>query len=187
MDAAYTLDPGSGLLTGARYHASPHCDARPAHCTPDLLVIHSISLPAGEYGGDAVPALFLGTLDTTSDARYAALHGLRVSAHLWVRRDGKLLQFVPLQRRAWHAGVSAWRGRERCNDYSIGIELEGLETAPFAPAQYRTLAALTRCLRRHYPAITAERIAAHSEIAPGRKADPGPHFDWAAYRAAICR
>lgn len=151
----------------------------------DLLVIHAISLPAGEYGGDDVAALFLGTLDRTCRDAYTELASLRVSAHFFIRRDGRVMQFVPVWQRAWHAGVSCFAGRGRCNDFSVGIELEGSEHDRFAPAQYATLAALTRALRAACPAIRAENIVGHSEIAPGRKTDPGPHFDWAGYRAAL--
>jgi AmpD protein len=164
---------------------SPHCDERPAGTAIELLVIHAISLPAGEYGGPDVAALFCGTLDCTRRADYADLTGLRVSAHFFIRRDGQITQFVPVHRRAWHAGVSRFAGRERCNDFSIGIELEGCDDDAFTTAQYATLSALTRALRAAYPAIHAEAIVGHSEIAPGRKTDPGPHFDWARYRAAL--
>jgi AmpD protein len=179
------LDTESGLVHGAHYLPSPHCDERPPDTNVDLLVIHAISLPPGQYGGPDVPALFCGTLDCTRRADYAQLAGLRVSAHFFIRRDGLLLQFVPVQRRAWHAGVSRFAGRERCNDFSVGIELEGRDDDGFMPAQYAVLTTLTRTLRAVFPAIRAEAIVGHSEIAPGRKTDPGPHFDWARYRAAV--
>lgn len=179
------IDPVTGLAQGATQLRSPHCDARPPGIAIDLLVIHAISLPAGEYGGDDVAALFLGTLDCTRRADYADLANGRVSAHFLIRRDGQVQQFVPLHQRAWHAGVSRFAGRERCNDFSVGIELEGCDNAPFTPTQYAALAALTRAVRTAYPAIRAENIVGHSEIAPGRKTDPGPHFDWAVYRAAL--
>ena len=179
------LDTESGLVHGAAYLPSPHCDERPPGTGIDLLVIHAISLPPGQYGGPDVPALFCGTLDCTRRADYADLAGLRVSAHFFIRRDGLLLQFVPVHRRAWHAGVSRFAGRERCNDFSLGIELEGCDDDDFTPAQYTVLTTLTRMLRAVFPAIHAEAIVGHSEIAPGRKTDPGPHFDWARYRAAL--
>ena len=182
---AWRIDPATGLAQGAVQLPSPHCDARPAGTAIDLLVIHAISLPAGEYGGDDVAALFLGRLDCTGRADYADLANVRVSAHFLVRRDGQVQQFVPVHRRAWHAGVSCFAGRERCNDFSVGIELEGSDHDPFTPAQYAALAALTRALRTACPAIRAENIVSHSDIAPGRKTDPGPHFDWAVYRAAL--
>lgn len=179
------IDPGSGLAQGVPYLPSPHCDERPPGAGVELLVIHAISLPPGEYGGPDVPALFCGTLDTARRADYAGLAGLRVSAHFFIRRDGQVVQFVPVQRRAWHAGVSRFAGRERCNDFSLGIELEGGDDDAFTPAQYGALTALTRALRELFPALRAEAIVGHSDIAPGRKTDPGLHFDWAAYRAAL--
>lgn len=175
----------TGLAQGAVQLPSPHCDARPPGMAIDLLVIHAISLPAGEYGGDDVAALFLGTLDCTRRADYDELANLRVSAHFLVRRDGQVQQFVPLHRRAWHAGVSRFAGRDRCNDFSVGIELEGSDRDCFTAAQYAALTALTRAVRAACPAIRAENIVGHSDIAPGRKTDPGPHFDWAVYRAAL--
>ncbi len=181
----FRIDPKSGLAQGAVYLPSPHCDARPAGLAIDLLVIHAISLPPGEYGSDDVAALFMGTLDCTCRDDYAELAGLRVSAHFFIRRDGRVQQFVPLQTRAWHAGVSCFAGRERCNDFSVGIELEGSEQDRFTPPQYAALAGLTRAVRAACPAIGAENIVGHSQIAPGRKTDPGPYFDWAGYRAAL--
>ena len=179
------IDPLTGLVQGAVHLPSPHCDARPSGIAIDLLVIHAISLPAGEYGGNDVAALFLGTLDCSRRPDYAELAGLRVSAHFLVHRDGHVQQFVPVHRRAWHAGVSRSAGRERCNDFSVGIELEGSDRDPFTAAQYATLTALTRAMRAACPAIRAENIVGHSDIAPGRKTDPGPHFDWAVYRASL--
>jgi N-acetyl-anhydromuramoyl-L-alanine amidase len=179
------LDTAAGLVRGFAYRPSPHCDDRPAGATIDLLVLHCISLPAGCYGTDDVERLFLGTLDARGDPAGADLASLRVSAHFFLRRDGAAIQFVPVQRRAWHAGVSRWAGRDRCNDCSVGIELEGTQDDVFTEPQYTALAALSRTLRAAYPGITADRIVAHSEIAPGRKGDPGPFFEWARYRAAI--
>ena len=178
------IDQATGLVPGVPYLPSPHCDERPAGIAIELLVIHAISLPAGEYGSGDVAALFCGTLDCTRRADYADLTGLRVSAHFFIPRDGQITQFVPVHRRAWHAGVSRFTGRERCNDFSIGIELEGCDDDSFTAAQYAALTGLTRALRTAYPPIRAEAIVGHSEIAPGRKTDPGPHFDWARYRAA---
>ena len=154
---------------------SPNHDARPDGVEPELLVIHNISLPPGEFGGRAIDALFTNTLDHEAHAYYEGLRALRVSSHFLIRRDGALVQFVACGQRAWHAGVSSFGGRERCNDFSIGIELEGDDSHPFEPAQYTTLSALADALTTRYP-ITA--IAGHSEIAPGRKTDPGPCFDW---------
>ncbi len=164
--------------------ASPNHDRRPPGERLDLLVIHNISLPPGVFEGDAIIRLFTNTLDTTAHPYFAQLEGLRVSAHFLIRRNGEIIQFVPCGMRAWHAGVSNWQGRERCNDFSIGIELEGDDHGPFTDAQYAALARLTRRLRRAYPISS---IAGHSEIAPGRKTDPGPHFDWPRYRQLIGR
>lgn len=167
-----------GWCTGALSVPSPNFDQRPDGVCPDLLVIHNISLPPGQFGGDAIVALFTNTLDCDSHPFYQALCGLRVSAHFLVRRDGTLLQFVACGARAWHAGHSSYRGRERCNDFSIGIELEGCDDRPFEPRQYGVLAALTSVLAHAYPLVA---VAGHDEIAPGRKTDPGPFFDWHRY------
>jgi AmpD protein len=171
-----------GLLTGVRYVASPNCDERPAGCAIDLLVIHYISLPPGEFGGCAIEAFFMNRLDAAAHPFFATIAELKASAHFLVRRDGEVIQFVPCVKRAWHAGESSWKGRTRCNDFSIGIEVEGDGEAPFMPAQYRRLAAVTRVLLARYP-IT--EIVGHSDIAPARKVDPGPQFDWARYRTMI--
>jgi AmpD protein len=172
----------AGRVDAARYHASPNCDERPPGVAVTLLVLHNISLPPGEFGGDAVVQLFTNSLDCTAHPYYATLAGLRVSAHFLVRRSGELLQFVPCVRRAWHAGASAWGSRERCNDFSIGIELEGTDEVPYAEAQYSVLAELARALRVAYPIAD---VVGHSDIAPARKTDPGPSFDWPRFRASI--
>jgi AmpD protein len=174
-------------LTGARRAPSPNQDARPPDVPVDLLVIHNISLPPGEFGGDWVEDLFLNRLDPAAHPYFAGIAALRVSAHLLIRRDGALVQFVPLGRRAWHAGASCFAGREACNDFSIGIELEGSDETPFTDAQYARLAAVSREIVQRYPAIGAGRIVGHSDIAPGRKTDPGPHFDWQRFREALAR
>ncbi|KAG0194131.1 hypothetical protein DFQ28_001268 [Apophysomyces sp. BC1034] len=161
---------------------SPNFDARPEGVEPTLVVIHSISLPPGRFDGDAVAALFLNQIDCDAHPYYAQLRGLRVSAHFFVRRGGKLLQFVSCSERAWHAGVSSFAGRERCNDFSIGIELEGSDEHAFEAPQYETLAALCTALCECYP-IAA--LAGHADIAPGRKTDPGAHFDWRRLRAQL--
>jgi AmpD protein len=171
-----------GLLQGVRCVPSPNCDARPARTAIELLVIHSISLPPGEFGGPGVVELFTNRLDPNGHPYYREIAGREVSAHFLIRRDGELIQFVPCGRRAWHAGESVWRGRSRCNDFSLGIELEGCDDQPFEDAQYKRLAELTRALQAKYP-ITD--IVGHSDIAPGRKTDPGPCFDWARYRSMI--
>ncbi|MBS0338669.1 MAG: 1,6-anhydro-N-acetylmuramyl-L-alanine amidase AmpD [Proteobacteria bacterium] len=164
-----------GVVAGARFVASPNCDDRPPGTAISLLVVHSISLPPGRFGGDSVERLFTNTLDESADPYFAGLRGLKVSAHFFVRRDGALVQFVPVGRRAWHAGASAWRGRERCNDFSVGVELEGADDRPFEAAQYRRLAGLARALQAALPLTD---VAAHSDVAPARKTDPGPSFDW---------
>ncbi len=162
--------------------SSPHCDERPEGTKVSLLVIHGISLPPGEFGGEWIDDLFMGTLDAGAHPYFQQLEGLRVSSHFLIRRDGTLVQYVPTQLRAWHAGVSRWKGREMCNDFSIGVELEGADDVPFAEPQYESLAHLTRSLQLRYGVLD---IAGHSDIAPGRKTDPGPWFDWARYRASV--
>ena len=171
-----------GWLSGVRRVASPNCDERPAGSEISLLVVHSISLPPGEYGGGAIEQLFTNRLDPAAHSYFGEIAGLKVSAHFLVRRDGALTQFVPTKLRAWHAGASSWRGRSACNDFSIGVELEGTDDAPFEGAQYRQLATLIRNLREELP---LRDIAAHSDIAPGRKTDPGPGFDWPRLLAAL--
>jgi N-acetyl-anhydromuramoyl-L-alanine amidase len=173
-----------GLLRGARYIASPNCDARPRGAAVRLLVLHSISLPPGKYGGDAVERLFTNRLDAQAHPYFRDIAHLRVSAHFFVRRDGALQQFVPVHRRAWHAGASRWRALERCNDYSIGVELEGAHERAFADAQYRCAARLARSLGARLP---LRACAAHSDIAPGRKRDPGARFDWTKFHAALAQ
>ncbi|MBI3901528.1 MAG: 1,6-anhydro-N-acetylmuramyl-L-alanine amidase AmpD [Nitrosomonadales bacterium] len=168
----------SGWLSGVRRIASPNCDARPPGMPVGLLVIHNISLPPGEFAGDAVVRLFTNTLDTEAHPYYGQLKGLKVSAHFLIRRDGGITQFVPCSKRAWHAGVSFWQGRTRCNDFSIGVELEGDDHTPFDDRQYVALARLTRLLGRNYP---IRAVVGHSDIAPVRKTDPGRFFDWPRY------
>lgn len=165
----------NGILQGARYIASPNHDERPENMSIDLVVIHNISLPPRRFGGDGVINLFTNQLNPNDHPYYQEIYQRKVSSHFFIRRDGELIQFVPCTRRAWHAGVSQWQGRERCNDFSIGIELEGSDDDSFEPLQYTTLNALLAALKHAYP-ITG--IAGHSDIAPDRKTDPGPHFDW---------
>jgi N-acetyl-anhydromuramoyl-L-alanine amidase len=174
-----------GWLEGVRRVASPNFGERPADAAVDLLVIHNISLPPGQFGGHWVEDLFLNRLDPAAHPYFANVAGNPVSAHLFVRRDGEAIQFVGLDKRAWHAGRSCWQGRTECNDYSIGIELEGTDDTPFTAAQYASLAGLTRAIMARLPAITPERIVGHSDVAPGRKTDPGPAFDWARYRGLL--
>lgn len=176
MSAAPFAVDADGWVRGARALASPNFEARPLGAVPTLLVIHNISLPPGEFGGAAIADLFLNRLDCDAHPYYDQhLRGLRVSSHFVIRRDGVLEQFVSCEERAWHAGVSNFFGRERCNDFSIGIELEGADTSPFESSQYETLAALVTALVARYP---IDALAGHSDIAPGRKTDPGPHFEW---------
>jgi AmpD protein len=166
----------AGRASLARQVRSPNSDARPAGDAVTLIVVHGISLPPGVFGGDAIERLFTNRLDPAAHPYFASIAALRVSAHFLIRRDGRLVQFVPCVERAWHAGESAWKGRVRCNDFSVGVELEGTDDIPYAPAQYAMLARLVRALRRRYPSAD---VARHSDIAPGRKTDPGPAFDWA--------
>ena len=165
-----------GWLRRARRCPSPNFNQRPPDTAVRLALIHSISLPPGEYGGDGIERLFTNRLDWDAHPYFRTIRGMEVSAHFLVRRDGELLQFVSCDERAWHAGASSWREQPACNDYSIGIELEGLEGASFAAPQYDVLATLLRDLRRRYP---IEAIAGHEHVAPGRKCDPGAGFDWA--------
>lgn len=174
----------TGLLEGVRQVLSPHRDARPPGMTPDLIVMHNISLPPGQFGDAWIEKLFTGNLPRDAHPYFATIQG-RVSAHLLVRRDGELVQFVPFALRAWHAGASRYEGREACNDFSIGIEMEGTDEVAFADAQYDAAAAAIRALLAAYPTLSATRITGHSDIAPGRKTDPGPAFDWAALRSRI--
>ena len=168
----------AGLITGCRYVESPNHDERPAGDEVTLLVVHSISLPPGEYGGDAIERFFTNCLDPSAHPYFQEICGLKVSSHFLIRRDGELVRFVPIERRAWHAGPSSWRGRSRCNDFSIGVELEGTDEEPYDDRQYAALADLVAALQRAYPSLADGWIAGHSDIAPGRKTDPGPAFDW---------
>jgi len=176
-----TMDE-SGWIAGIRRIPSPNCDERPAGSAIELLVIHNISLPPGEFGGPGIVELFTNRLDPGAHPYYREIAGRKLSAHFLIRRDGELLQFVPCTQRAWHAGESNWCGRSRCNDFSIGIELEGTDDVPFEDAQYERLAGLARALAADYPGLHS---VGHSDIAPGRKTDPGPCFDWARYRSMI--
>lgn len=175
----------TGMLEGARYLASPNCDQRPEGESPSLLVIHGISLPPGEYGGPWIDALFTNSLDPRADPYFEKIHQLQVSSHLLIRRDGETVQYVPLDKRAWHAGLSSYQGRERCNDFSIGIELEGTDNEPYEAVQYQVLAECVATLLVAYPELSRDRITGHSDIAPGRKSDPGPHFDWQHFRQLL--
>lgn len=171
---AWKID-APGRLPAARFIASPNHDERPDGSEITMVVIHNISLPPGQYGSQNVAALFTNTLNPNAHPYFAGIHHNRVSAHFFIRRDGELIQFVPCVRRAWHAGVSLWQGRERCNDFSVGIELEGCDTEAFEDVQYVVLNQLLAALKQAYPIID---IVGHADIAPGRKTDPGPCFDW---------
>ncbi len=171
-----------GWVEGARRVPSPNRDARPAGVPVSLLVVHAISLPPERFGGPGIEQLFTNALDPAEHPYYAQIHALRVSAHFLIRRDGELVQFVPLGERAWQAGVSSWKGRERCNDFSVGVELEGSDNQPFEAVQYRRLAELAALLERVLP---IEDIVGHEDIAPGRKTDPGPCFEWPVLQAML--
>jgi AmpD protein len=166
------------------YIASPNCDAREGD-EISLAVVHNISLPPGEFGGQGIEQLFTNCLDTDEHPYYQTIHQLKVSSHILIRRDGRLIQFVPFHLRAWHAGVSSFAGREKCNEYSVGIELEGCDNLPFEDEQYASLTELLKALFTAYPHINVERVAGHSDIAPGRKTDPGPCFDWVKLRESL--
>jgi AmpD protein len=181
------LNRRTGWLKGVRRLPSPNCDERPPASDIDLLVIHGISLPPGCYGGGEVDQLFLNELDCRADPYFGKLEGLKLSSHVLIRRDGSLTQYVSFLQRAWHAGQSNFRGRECCNDFSIGVELEGLDSEPYESAQYERLAELTGVLIRTWPGITMDRIVGHSDIAPGRKTDPGPAFDWRRFRNNVAQ
>ena len=183
--ARFLLDRERGLLELARQVSSPNCDDRPPGVEPDLIVIHGISLPPGDFDGPWIDLLFTNALPRDEHPYFATVADLRVSSHLLIRRSGEVVQYVPFARRAWHAGVSSWQGRERCNDYSIGIELEGTDHSPYESAQYAMLARVIAVLCRSYPQLTPDRVVGHSDIAPGRKSDPGPSFDWPRLRSLV--
>jgi AmpD protein len=185
LTAPLSIDAATGLLGGARQVLSPHFDARPAGAAPELLVVHGISLPPGEFGGPWIDRMFTGTLPAAAHPFFQELAGARLSAHALIRRDGQIVQYVPFGERAWHAGVSQYRGRSACNDFSIGVELEGTEHTPYSAAQYQQLAALSAALLRAYDSLSAEHIVGHSDIAPERKGDPWPTFDWQRFRSLL--
>jgi AmpD protein len=179
------IDLTSGLLDLARFRPSPNHDQRPPGAGIDLIVVHGISLPPGQFGGPWIDALFTNTLDPTAHPYFATIATLRVSSHLLIHRTGEIIQYVPFQQRAWHAGESVYEGRSRCNDFSIGIELEGVDDLPYTDCQYPRLAAVITTLRSAYPAIRPECLTGHCDIAPGRKTDPGPAFDWRRLRRLL--
>lgn len=186
-DAGPEIDAATGLVRGARQVPSPNHDERPPGMLPDLIVVHGISLPAGQFGGPWIDALFTNRLDPGAHPSFVEIAPLRVSSHLLIRRDGELVQYVPLTRRAWHAGQSSHRGREACNDFSIGIELEGADDVPYEPVQYEVLARLIHELRRAYASLRLAPVVGHSDIAPQRKTDPGMAFDWGRLASQIER
>ena len=178
MPAKLDIDVKSGLIRQARNVPSDNCDARPEDCEPRLIVLHGISLPPGQFGGPEIEALFTNCLDWDAHRYFAEIRGLEVSAHLLIRRDGELIQFVPFTERAWHAGESSFRGQSGCNDFSIGIELEGEDETPYDDRQYSVLSEVLQALLTAYPCISSREVAAHCDVAGGRKTDPGPAFDW---------
>lgn len=177
----------AGWARGVRRVPSPHADERPAGTRVSLIVIHGVSLPPGEFGGSRVEEFFIGRLDSAAHPYFSEIAALRVAPHFYVTREGRVTQFVSTDRRAWHAGRSSWRGRAECNDFSIGIELEGVDEMPYTDAQYAMLAALIGALRRRHPGIGEHGLAGHSDIAPGRKTDPGPAFEWTRLREDLAR
>jgi AmpD protein len=179
------VDPGTGWLEGVRRVESPNSDERPPDATLDLIVVHGISLPPGRFGEGWIDRFFLNELPGAADPYFATIAEMKVSAHALVARDGGLTQYVSFNRRAWHAGSSTYCGRSACNDFSVGIELEGTDDLPYMRPQYETLAALVRALRRAYPSLREAEIVGHSDIAPGRKTDPGTAFDWTALRKLL--
>ena len=175
----------AGWLSAARCVPSENFEQRPTGCEPELLVIHNISLPPGQFEGDCIEQFFTNCLDWDAHPFFEEIRDVRVSSHLLIRRDGEILQFVSFDDRAWHAGVSTYRGRENCNDFSIGIELEGTDTLSYTDSQYSALTSVASALLEAYPEMQLEHIVGHSDISPGRKTDPGPAFDWLRFRAAL--
>jgi AmpD protein len=181
----FRVNAESGVIEGARQVASPNHDERPQDTQISLIVVHGISLPPGEFGGPWIDLLFTNALPTDHHPYFAEVAGLKVSSHLLIRRDGEVVQYVPLGQRAWHAGQSTYQGQSRCNDFSIGIELEGADDVAYEHAQYRSLTDVIDALCAAYPTLSSDRVAGHSDIAPGRKTDPGPAFDWPRLRAML--
>ena len=185
MQSLLRIDLATGLAAGVRQVLSSHFDARPAGVLAELIVVHGISLPPGEFGGPWIDRLFTGGLPPDAHPFFKDVARTRVSAHALIRRDGSIVQYVPFGQRAWHAGQSHYRGRASCNDFSVGIELEGTGEIPYAEPQYEQLAALVEALLAAYPSLSPEHIAGHSDIAPGRKTDPGPSFDWERWNSIL--
>lgn len=185
MQTPLKIEPATGLLVGVRQVLSPYFDARPSGVLPELIVVHGISMPPGEFGGPWIDRLFTGGLPPDVHPFFRDASRLRVSAHALIRRDGTIIQYVPFGQRAWHAGQSHYRGRAGCNDFSIGIELEGTGETPYTDPQYDHLGALVEALLATYPSLSSDHIVGHSDIAPGRKTDPGPSFDWEKWRSIL--
>ena len=185
IQASFYINLATGLINPARFVATEHYDEREKEDDINLLVIHNISLPPQQFGGPYIDQLFSGCLNPSEHPYFEQIAGMRVSSHLLIRRTGDVVQYVPFHRRAWHAGQSCFEGREKCNDFSIGIELEGADNIAYEPIQYEVLVEITRLLMKAYPGITPERITGHSDIAPGRKTDPGPAFDWNYFRSKL--
>ena len=185
MQSPLKIEPATGLVAGVRQVLSPHFDARPAGVLPELIVVHGISLPPGEFGGPWIDRLFTGGLPPDVHPFFRDLARVRVSAHVLIRRDGAIVQYVPFGQRAWHAGQSHYRGRAACNDFSIGIELEGTDDTAYTDPQYDQLGALVEALLATYPSLSSEHIVGHSDVAPGRKTDPGPSFEWDRWRSIL--
>ncbi len=183
----YTVSPRKGLIRPAEQCPSPNQDDRPDGCEPDLIIIHSISLPPGEFGGPYVEQLFTNRLNWDAHPYFAEVRDLTVSSHLFIPRGGGLIQFVPFGRRAWHAGTSCYRDRQECNDFSIGIELEGEDETPYADPQYDTLIRVISALQTKYTSLCARRIVGHCDVSPDRKSDPGPAFDWLRLYDGLCK
>jgi len=179
------IDITSGLIKEARQHLSPNCDSRPDESDISLIVIHGISLPPGKFGKDYIDQLFCNQLNPDEHPYFKDISDLKVSSHLLIRRDGEVVQYVPFQKRAWHAGVSCYEERDCCNDYSIGIEMEGEDETPYTDIQYQVLATIIKDLIKSYPELNEQTITGHSDIAPGRKTDPGEAFDWGILRKLL--
>jgi AmpD protein len=182
---ALRIDPATGLTIGVRQVLTSHYEPRPGGIAPDLILIHGISLPPGDFGGPWIDRLFTGNLPRDAHPFFATIPPGRVSTHVLIRRDGEIVQYVPFGERAWHAGRSEYRGRKECNDFSVGVELEGTDDLPYEAVQYDRLVALIEALLVAYPSLSREHIIGHSDVAPGRKTDPGESFDWGRLRAAL--
>jgi N-acetyl-anhydromuramoyl-L-alanine amidase len=185
MSSELKIEPATGLVVGARQVLSAHFDARPSGTLPELIVVHGISLPPGEFGGPWIDQLFTGGLAPEANPFFLEIARIRVSAHVLIRRDGTIVQYVPFGHRAWHAGQSHYRGRSGCNDFSVGVELEGTDDTPYTDSQYDQLGSLVEALLKTYPSLSSEHIVGHCDIAPGRKTDPGPSFDWERFRSIL--